>query len=160
MFQLAAYQSRAAKSEDGGETTDQLRARWRAGSRRRRRPARAAGTAGVRAGDGDHKREATLSRLGLRPSMELALVEVIDRLERQPLHLGPGPGDRSLVASCSRPHKASSAEKVRPGAGGTADQVLAHADVVRLTCPDRPDVRHGGLRYSTWWTLKTEQAVL
>jgi ATP-dependent exoDNAse (exonuclease V) alpha subunit len=26
--------------------------------------------------------------------------------------------------------------------------------------PDRPGGRHGGLRYSTWWTLQTEQAVL
>lgn len=37
---------------------------------------------------------------------------------------------------------------------------MAHDDMVCLSCPDRPEGRHGGLRYSTWWTLKTEQAVL
>lgn len=33
-------------------------------------------------------------------------------------------------------------------------------DVVALSCPDRPDSRHGSPLYSTWWTLQTEQAVL
>ncbi|HET6916439.1 MAG TPA: MobF family relaxase, partial [Acidimicrobiales bacterium] len=81
VFQLAAYQSRATKSRAGGETTGQLRERWRT-------EATAAGLApepwlgqvfGRRTVTG---REAVLSRLGLRPSMELALVEAIDRLER------------------------------------------------------------------------------
>jgi len=158
VFQLAAYQSRAAKRRDGGETTAQLRERWRT-------EATAAGHApegwlgqvfGQRTVTG---REAALSRLGLRPSMELVLVEAIDHLERS--HSTWGRAQAVEVLSVILPvHKAGSAEEVREVVEAAAERLLAHPDVVRLTCPDRPDARHGGTRYSTWWTLQTEQAVL
>ena len=158
VFQMAAYQSRAAKTRDGGETTGQLRERWRV-------EATAAGLAperwlgqvfGRRTVTG---RDAALSRLGLRPSMELALVEAIDRLERS--HSTWGRAQAVEILSVVLPsHKAGDAEEMREVVEAAADVLLAHQDVVRLTFPERRDVRHGGIRYSTWWTLQTEQAVL
>jgi hypothetical protein len=56
--------------------------------------------------------------------------------------------------------KLQSAEAIRTALEAAADTVLAGSEVVRLTCSDRADLRHGAVRYSTWWTLQTEQAVL
>ncbi|MGH7698101.1 MAG: hypothetical protein ACRENV_05425, partial [Candidatus Dormibacteria bacterium] len=158
VFQLAAYHSRAAKSRDGGETTAELRERWRV-------EATAAGHApegwldqvfGRRALT---NREAVRARLGVQPSMELALIEAIDRLERS--HSTWGRAQAVEAVSVILPsHGVGSAEKVRQVVEAAADMLLAHRDVVRLTCPERPDARHGETRYSTWWTLQTEQAVL
>ena len=158
VFQLAAYQSRAAKTRDGGETTGQLRERWRG-------EASAIGHAAERwlpEVFGQRRftnREAALARLGLRPSMELALVDAIDRLERSHSTWGRAQAVEALSVVLPS-HKAGSAEEVREVVEAAAERLLAHQDVVRLTCPERPDARHGGTRYSTWWTLKTEQAVL
>jgi conjugative relaxase-like TrwC/TraI family protein len=158
VLQLAAYQSRAAKSRDEGDTTAQLRARWRS-------EADAAGAPverWYRQVVGRHRstgKEVMLGRLGLRPSLELALVEAIDRLERS--HSTWGRAQVVEVLSAVMPaHRSVNAERVRVLVEAAADRLLAHSDVVMLTGPDRPDVRHGGRRYSTWWTLQIEQAVL
>ena len=73
VFQLAAYQSRAAKSRDGAETTAQLKARWRseaaaAGLPVERWLGRALDRRSV------SKRELALARMGVQPSFELVLV--------------------------------------------------------------------------------------
>ncbi|HEX6394371.1 MAG TPA: MobF family relaxase [Acidimicrobiales bacterium] len=157
IFQLAAYQSRASKAERG-ETTAQLRARWRTEA------AAMGGSTEEWLGDvfgrrTVSQRDVVLSRLGVRPSIELALTEVIDRLERT--HSTWGRAHVIEALSVVLPaHKAGCGEKLRQVLEGGADAVLAHPNVVQLTCPERPDSRHGGLRYSTSWTLETEQAVL
>jgi conjugative relaxase-like TrwC/TraI family protein len=158
IYQIAAYQSRAAKSKDGAETTAQLKARWRS-------EAAAAGlpvegwldqVLGRRT---TPKSELALARLGVPPSLELALTEAIDRLERS--HSTWGRAQAVEVLSVVLPtHRTGSAAQVRQVIEAAADMLLSHPDVVALSCPDRPDARHGGLRYSTWWTLQTEQAVL
>ncbi len=156
--QLAAYQSRGAKSKDRAETTAQLKARWRAvatavgfpaegwiGHLLRRRTASAA--------------ELRLARIGIKPTLDLVLAEAIDRLERS--HSTWGRAQAVEVLSVVLPaHKSQTAEQVRRVLEAAADLLLAHPDVVGLSCPDRPDARHGSPRYSTWWTLQTEQAVL
>jgi hypothetical protein len=81
VLQLAAYRSRAAKG-DGGETTGQLRDRWRA----------EAAVAGHRLEDwlrgvsGRRIRSATetkLAQVGLRPSLDLYVAQTIEQLERK-----------------------------------------------------------------------------
>lgn len=158
VFQLAAYQSRAAKSKDGAETTAELRARWRAEASAASFPVedwlgrvldRRSAT----------KAEMAMARLGLKPSLDLVLVEAIDRLERS--HSTWGRAQAVEVLSVVLPaHKSQTAGQVRQVVEAAADLLLAHPDVVGLSCPDRPDARHGSPRYSTWWTLQTEQAVL
>ena len=156
--QLAAYQSRAAKATDGAETTGQLRARWRS-------EAAATGTpmepwlAKVFGRPRATERELMLARLRLKPSLELVLVDAIDQLERSHSVWGRAQVVEALSAVIPA-HRSPSAEQLRVAVEAAADMLLAHPDIVQLTCPDRPDVRHGGARYSTWWTLQTEQAVL
>jgi conjugative relaxase-like TrwC/TraI family protein len=157
IFQLAAYQSRAAKSEHS-ETTEELRAR-------RRAEAAAAGAPPERwmpALFGRRtvtKTEAMLSRLGLRPSAESLVAEVIDRLETTHSTWGRAEVIEALTVAVPT-RRIDSADQLRRVVEAAADMFLAHSDVVSLTCPERPDVRHGGLRYSTSWTLQTEEAVL
>jgi conjugative relaxase-like TrwC/TraI family protein len=157
LFQLAAYRSRAAK-RDGGETTGQLRDRWRA----------EADAGGHRLEDwlgslsGRRVRSATeakLARVGLRPSLDLYMAETIELLERKHSTWGRAQVVEALSVVLPTRH-AIDAEAVRRGVEATAEAILVHPDVARLTCPDRPEVRHGGVRYSTWWTLQIEQAVL
>ena len=105
------------------------------------------------------KAEATLSRLGLRPSAELLVAEVIDRLEAKHSTWGRAEAVEALIVVLPT-RKIDSADSLRRVVEAAANMVLALGDVVLLTCPTRPDVRHGGLRYSTRWTLQTEQAVL
>ncbi len=57
-------------------------------------------------------------------------------------------------------HKAQTGGQVRQVVEAAVDMLLSHPDVVGLSCPDRPDARHGSPRYSTWRALQTEQAVL
>jgi conjugative relaxase-like TrwC/TraI family protein len=158
IFQLAAYQSRAAKGRDRAETTAQLKARWRseavdAGAPLERWLGQVSGRRTASRG------ELILARVGLTPSLELALVEAIDRLEGS--HSTWGRAQAVEVLSVVIPaHKAGSAGQVREVVEAAADLLLSHPDVVRLSCPDRPDARHGQARYSTWWTLQTEQGVL
>jgi hypothetical protein len=73
--------------------------------------------------------------------------------------MGSSAGRRSAVRGPAGP-PTRHAEQVRLAVEGAADRLLAGADIVQLTCSDRPGPRHGGMRYSTWWTLQTEQAVL
>ncbi|HMC38947.1 MAG TPA: MobF family relaxase [Acidimicrobiales bacterium] len=157
VLQLAAYRSRAAK-RDGGETTAQLRARWRA-------EATAAGHRlenWLRGVSGRRVRSATetkLARMGLRPSIELYLAATVEQLERQ--HSTWGRAQVVEALSVVLPTRnTGSAQALRKAVEAAADAILVHPDVVRLTFTSRPGVRHGGVRYSTWWTLKTEQAVL
>ena len=157
VFQLAAYRSRAAKGE-GGETTQELRARWRAEATAAGQPperwiGRLAGRRVL------SRTETQLSRRGIRRSLELSLAETIDRLERKHSTWGRAEVVEALSVVLPTRHTKTAAA-VRKTVEATADLVLAHRDIVRLTCPDRPDVRHGAIRYSTWWTLQTEQAIL
>ena len=158
IFQLATYQSRAAKRKDGVETTAELKARWRD----------EAAAIGFPVEDwigrilerrSVTQRELTLARIGLKPSLDLVLAEAIDRLERS--HSTWGRAQAVEVLSIVLPtHKTGTAEHLRRVVEAAADLLLAHPDVIGLSCPDRPDARHGSPRYSTWWTLQTEQAVL
>lgn len=157
VFQLAAYQSRAAKRTDGAETTAELKARWRD----------EAAAVGFPVEDWigrvlDRRRvsqgELALARIGLKPSLDLVLAEAIDQLERS--HSTWGRAQAVEVLSVVLPGKSRTAGQVRRVVEAAADMLLAHPDVVGLSCPDRPDSRHGSPRYSTWWTLQTEQAVL
>ena len=157
VLQLAAYRSRSAKG-DGGETTGRLRARWQA-------EATAAGVppgrwlgrlAGRRVGS---RTELRMARLGLRPTLEMSLAQTIELLERKHSTWGRAEAVEALsVVLATR--NAQTAGRFRRAVEAAADLLVDNADVVRLTCPDRPDVRHGGVRYSTRWTLQTEQAVL
>jgi conjugative relaxase-like TrwC/TraI family protein len=157
VYQLAAYRSRAAKGDEG-ETTAQLRARWRAEATAAGQPperwiGRLAGRRVL------SRTEKQLSRRGLRPSIELSVAETIELLERK--HSTWGRSEVVEALSVVLPTRnTKTAGAVRKAVEATADLLLAHRDVVRLTCPDRPEVRHGAIRYSTWWTLQTEQAVL
>ena len=158
IFQPAAYQSWASKAKERAETTAQLKARWRS-------EAAATGTPAERwLGQVFGRRTATnrelmLARLGVTSSMDLALVEAIDRLERSHSVWGRAQVVEALSAVLPT-HRTASAQQARQVIDAAADVLLAHPDIVLLTCPDRPDGRHGGQRYSTWWTLQTEQAVL
>jgi conjugative relaxase-like TrwC/TraI family protein len=157
VYQLAAYRSRAAKG-DGGETTGQLRTRWTAeasgaGQPPERWVGRLAGRPVL------SRTERQLSRMGLRPSLELALAETIELLERK--HSNWGRAEAVEALSVVLPtRKAKTASAVHKAIEAAADLLVGHPDIVMLTCPGRPDLRHGGVRYSTWWTLQTEQAVL
>ncbi len=157
VFQLAAYRSRAGKG-DGGETTGQLRARWTAEATvAGQPPERWVGRlAGQRV---PSRTEKQLSRMGLRPSLELSLTETIELLERK--HSTWGRADVIEALSVVLPTRnAKTANAVHKAVEAAADLLVDHPDIVMLTCPDRPDLRHGAVRYSTWWTLQTEQAVL
>jgi conjugative relaxase-like TrwC/TraI family protein len=157
VYQVAAYRSRAAKG-DGGETTGQLRARWTAEATGAGHPPE--GWVGRLAGRRVPSRtERQLSRMGLAPSVELSLSETIELLERK--HSTWGRADVVEALSVVLPTRnAKTASAVRKAIEAAADLLVDHPDIVMLTCPDRPDLRHGGIRYSTWWTLQTEQAVL
>ena len=158
VFQLAAYQSRAAKRTDGAETTADLRARWRAESAAAGLPPER-WLGGVLERRSATKRELAPARMGVKPSLELALVNAIDRLERSHSTWGRAQAVEALSVVLPT-HKTATAGQVRQVVEAAADMLLAHPDVVGLSCPDRPDARHGSPRYSTWWTLQTEQAVL
>jgi conjugative relaxase-like TrwC/TraI family protein len=157
VLQLAAYRSRGVKAGDG-ETTGELRARWRA----------EASAAGQRVEDWLGRvsgrrvlssTETKLARVGLRPSIELYLARTIELLE----HTHSTWGRAQVVEALSvvlAIRNTKNAEAVRRAVEASADAILAHPDVVRLTSPSRTDVRHGAFRYSTRWTLQIEQAVL
>ena len=91
VYQLAAYRSRAAKSEDG-ETTGGLRARWQS-------EAAAAGHPGGRWIGGLTGRRALTrpTRAGRQPSLQLGLAETIAVVERT--HSTCGVGRRSSKRS-------------------------------------------------------------
>jgi len=157
LFQLAAYRSRAAKG-DGGETTGELRSRWQ-------REATAAGyptrgwLGGLSGRRGLSRKEIQLARLGLRNTPELILAETIEVLERN--HSTWGRAQVVEALSVVLPTRnTKTAEAFRRSVELITDLVLDHGDVVRLTCPNRPQTRHGAVRYSTRWILQTEQAVL
>ena len=157
IFQLAAYRSRAAKGE-GAETTEDLRARWRAEAAQAGQPPQE--WIGALAGRRLRSRtETKLARVGLRPSIELYLAETMELLERRHSTWGRAQVVEALSVVLPTRH-ARDADALRRAIEAAADLLLHHPDVVRLTCPARPQVRHGAVRYSTWWTLQTEQAVL
>jgi hypothetical protein len=100
-----------------------------------------------------------MARLGMRPSIELSLIETIEVLERTHSTWGRAEVVEALAVVLPT-RNTNTAEAFRKTVEACVDLVLAPADVVQLTCSDRPDTRHGAIRYSTWWTLQTEQAVL
>jgi hypothetical protein len=103
--------------------------------------------------------ETQLTRPELRPSLALSLAETIELLERKQSTWGRADVVEALsVVLPTRNVKSASA--VRKAVEAAADLLVDHPDIVTLTCPDRPDLRHGGVRYSTWWTSQTEQAIL
>jgi len=156
-YQLAAYRSRAAKA-DVAETTGQLRARWRAEATKVGQPPQqwigALASRRLRS-----RTEIKLARVGLRPSLDLQMAETIELLERKHSTWGRAQVVEALSVVLPTRH-AKNADALRRAIEAAADLLLHHPDIVRLTCPARPEVRHGAVRYSTWWTLKTEQAIL
>ena len=157
VYQLAAYRSRAVKAE-GAETTEGLRTRWRAEAAKAGQPPQR--WIGALAGRRLRSRtETRLARVGLRPSIELYLAETIELLERKHSTWGRAQVVEALSVVLPTRH-AADADAVRGAVEAAADLLLHHRDVVRLTCPARPQVRHGAVRYSIGWTLRTEQAVL
>jgi conjugative relaxase-like TrwC/TraI family protein len=156
-YQLAAYQTRTSKAE-GGETTAQLRDRWRAEAAAGAMPAE--GWLGeVFARQGVHQDQAMRGGLGLASSLDLMVAQVIDSIERDHSTWGRAQVVESLTVVLPG-RSIDSADMLRRAVEAGADVVLAHPDMVLLTCLDRADLRHGGRRYSTWWTLRTEQAIL
>ena len=157
VFQMAANQSRSAK--DGAETTGELRQRWQTEATGAGHPVERSISSVLDQPGKPTAVQIALARVGVKPSIELALVEALDRLERT--HSTWGRAHALEALSTVLPaHRFGSAEQVRQLLEVAADRLLASSDVVCLTSPDRPDGRHGGLRYSTRWTLQTEQAVL
>ncbi len=157
VYQLAAYRSRAAKG-DAGETTRQLRDRWRAEAAAAGHPTgRWLGQLSGRRGLS--RTEIQLARRGMTLTPELILAETIEVLERN--HSTWGRAQVVEALSVVLPARnTQTAEAFRHAADLITDLVLDHGDVVRLTCPNRPQTRHGAVRYSTRWTLQTEQAIL
>ncbi len=169
LFQLAAYRSRAAKVE-GGETTEELRARWR-------REATEAGH------DPDRwlsvalppARSTNLPRRSASAGTSVAafVAEVLEALERGHSTWGRAAIVEALAVRVA-PSVADNAEAVRRLVDAASDELLAEPDVVCLgaqglaAVPDvlrrrdglSPTRRHGAARYSTWRALRAEQAVL
>lgn len=158
VLQLAAYQSRAKKTKDGTETTDELKARWRSEAAAVGHPAER-WLPQVFGPPKPTRKELLLAQRGIKPSVELLLVDAIDQLERSHSTWGRAQVVEALTVVMPA-HRSGNAAKLRQVVEAVADLLVAHPDIVSLTCLDRPDVRHGGRRYSTWWTLQTEQAVL
>ena len=172
-FQLATYQSRAAKAK-GEETTGQLRACWR-------REAIESGhnpDGWVRAVPGQRSVAARPSYgvpTGLRVSAEALTSEVISAIERGHSTWGRTDVVEGLAVRIV-PAAASSAEAVRKLVERATDELLSHPDIVPLgaglhapvSLPDalrrrdgcEPTTRHGAARYTTWRSWQTEQAVL
>ena len=143
VYQLAAYRSRAAKDDDG-ETTGQLRSRWRGEATAAGHPHGRwiGGLAGRRALAPTLTRPARAAR---RPSLEVALAETIAVVEREHSTWGRAQVIEALTVVLPTAN-AKTAAGFRRAVETAADMVLAHPDVVRLTCPDRPDTRHGAIR--------------
>lgn len=130
IFQLAAYQSRAAK-HDAAETTDQLRARWRTEATKVGQPPHV--WIGALSGRRLRSRtETRLARVGLAPSIELYLAETIEVLEREHSTWGRAQVVEALSVLLLTRY-ASHAEALRRAFEAAADLVLHHSDVVRLT---------------------------
>lgn len=105
------------------------------------------------------RNETRMARLGMKPSIELSLIETIEILERKHSTWGRAEVVEALTVVLPTRH-VKSADSYHRTVEACADLVLAHADVVQLTCPDRPEPCHGAVGYSTWWTLQMEQALL
>jgi conjugative relaxase-like TrwC/TraI family protein len=156
-YQRAAYQTRASKTE-GGLTTSGLRHRWRAEAASDGMPSEC-WLGEVFPRRQVHHDHGTRAGLGLASSLELMVGQVIEWLEREHSTWGRAQVTEALTVVLPN-RNVGSADIMRRAVEAAADVVLAHPDVVLLTCLDRADLRHGGLRYSTWWTLRTEQAIL
>jgi len=135
VFQLAAYRSPAAKG-DGGETTRPAACPVAGRSDRRPRPA---GALDERVA---HRRELSpkrlqLARAGPRPSVELVLAERIERLEAKQSTWSRSEVIEALTVVLPTGN-AKTAAGFHHAVEAAAEMVLAHADVVTLTCPDRP----------------------
>jgi conjugative relaxase-like TrwC/TraI family protein len=172
-YQLAAYQSRAGKAR-GGETTAELRARWRAEA--------------VEAGHGPYDWLGTALPGGQlkgrsqggapyrpRKSADAFIAEAIEAIERGRSTWGRADVVEELAVRIA-PHIVPTAERVRDLVDRAADELLADRDVVplgpqTLTAVPAPEelrrrdglesgVRHGAARYTTWRSWHAEQAVL
>jgi conjugative relaxase-like TrwC/TraI family protein len=172
-LQLAAYQTRAGKDE-GGCTTAVLRARWHADAE--------AIKAGPERWIGEvlNRRPGTVAparvpRARRAARAEKLLAELLESIEER--HSTWGRADVvEAVAVRIAPDAAATASEVRRMVEGAADYVLARPEVVALGADAppaseapaalarrdglAPTCRHGGRRFSTWNTLRTEQAIL
>jgi conjugative relaxase-like TrwC/TraI family protein len=172
-YQLAAYQSRAAKAK-GTETTGQLRARWRADA--------------VGSGHDPNEWVGGVFGRGMVTGRSLDAVyrasfqsvedwtaEVIETIERGRSTWGRAQVVEALAVRAV-PSAIRTAEAVRELLDGAADELLGHSDIVPLSplrlasaaLPDllrrrdgcEPAVRHGAARYTTARSWQAEQAVL
>jgi hypothetical protein len=173
IYQLATYQSRAAK-EEGGYSNHELRARWRA-------EATQMGADPARWLDhvfGRHSPSKYTSRalqVGARRAAQEFTTEVIAALETK--HSTWGRADLiEMLAARIPPSAVRTAGQVREGLEALADTVLANSQIVALNVPVPsaaltpwvlcrrdgmdPTLRHNGLRYSTQKTLLAEQSIL
>jgi hypothetical protein len=149
---MAAYRSRSAKVE--AEATDELRRRWQAEATAVAGPP-SAWIARLRTSRYWTKREVELGQYGLQPTTDLVAADTIRELEKRHSTWGRSDVIEALSVVLS-PKLAWSADGMRKVLEEGADVVLASADVARLSGSGH----HGGQRYTTWWTLKVEQAVL
>jgi conjugative relaxase-like TrwC/TraI family protein len=172
-YQLAAYQSRAAKVKRA-ETTNELRARWR-------REAVEAGhdaDAWIRAvlsGGLTASRAQSNDLYGPRKSSDAFIADAIEAIERGRSTWGRADVVEALAVRVA-PHIVPSAERVRDLVDGATDELLAESDIVPLG-PEplsavpvpaelrrrdglEPGTRHGAARYTTWRSWQAEQAVL
>ncbi|HTV10347.1 MAG TPA: MobF family relaxase [Acidimicrobiales bacterium] len=158
-YQLAAYQSRAPKVT-GGETTGELRARWR-------REASDAGYAPERwlpwaldpsRPDGPPR----YGRAAPPPSSTAGFVaEVLETLEARQSTWGRA--DAVEVLAVRAAPLLRSAQAVRRTVDAASDELLADSQVVRLGAEADvavPTARNGAVRYTTERLLRAEQAVL
>jgi conjugative relaxase-like TrwC/TraI family protein len=173
IYQLAAYQSRAAKQE-GGYSNETLRARWRAEATQM--GADPDGWLGrVFGRRSPSKYAARALQVGVRRAGQEFVAEVIEALETK--HSTWGRADLiETLALHTAPSAFHTASQMRQNLEAVADLVMADSQIVALTVPIPsgiptplalcrrdgmdPTVRHGGLRYSTRKILLAEQAVL
>ena len=167
LFQLAAYRSRAAKAE-GGETTEELRARWR-----REAIEAGHGPDGWLAGAMPPAPRDGLPRTAAGTSGAGFVAEVLEELERGHSTWGRADVVEALAVRIA-PSVTNNAEAVLGMVDAASDELLAHPDVVCLSAEglaSAPEVlrrrdglsptrRHGAARYSTWWVLGAEQSIL
>lgn len=128
-YQLAAYQSRAAKAK-GGESTAELRARWRReAAEHGHDPEEWVGTV-LRGGPAANRPLDSL-RYSATKSVEAWTTEAIEALERGRSTWGRSDVVEALAVRIV-PAAAGTAERVRDLVNGAADELLEDRDIVPL----------------------------
>jgi conjugative relaxase-like TrwC/TraI family protein len=172
VYQLAAYQSRAAK-EEKGYSTEELRRRWRAEATEiDAGPEMWLGTVFGRRSPSKYAARAV--QLGVRQAAEEFVAEVIGSLETEHSTWGRADLIEALAVRID-PHAVNSAADVRQRLEAVAEAVLGRPEVIALNASLRaatapgvlhrrdgmdPSTRHSGVRYSTSRTLQAEQSIL